>query len=622
MPQLDVYRQQQTAQNELRVVRNAQPSAAAAEVVGETITAFGELGMRIQEARAEQEAANLEIEAKRRYDAAYRELEADPDAEDQFESRLIEKSREIQNELLGKVKSKPVRDAFDLRLKGIESAYVLDGRDLSRKRTIENIKAGVIGRLASLEDTAKDMSVMFEDKDRPDLRSFVNERDVIMAEINSMARGGWIGKDEAAQFKVKIDDLAKKADSDRILNEIDNRLDAGESAAAEEYFKMNYARILPEAAERVESVLETKTLESRAITKADEFWAKSGGDYGAAIAEAAKITNPDERLAVESRIAQLENQRTAAEEVNDKRSLAAGMEYITTGRSIPASVMRDASPKVRDILQTEVRTRQMWDQQMANATAEGRALMNQTSKGNYYRLKAQLADPQLAAAGFNAILADPALSDLYNNMSPDEQGQFFNDAMAAQSTGGVPADKTLKAYKDVMALVGTSLPEGLTAKTFGTTFKGAGEGDPGVERVSENRKKSKAAIELEGVMMRLVGEELERTGGAPIDQDRAKQLAALALAEAGTDPKTGQTKYPVSPEIASGVIAADARTQIITFRRDYPAVWSKATQIVRSQYPDASDALVLEEARKLQAGIMAKQAVDTVTNFFSKPEGN
>lgn len=519
MPQLDVYRQQQTAQNELRVVRNAQPSAAAAEVVGETITAFGELGMRIQEARAEQEAANLEIEAKRRYDAAYRELEADPDAEDQFESRLMEKSREIQNELLGKVKSKPVRDAFDLRLKGIESAYVLDGRDLSRKRTIENIKAGVIGRIASLEDTAKDMSVAFEDKDRPDRRSFANERDVIVAEINSMAKGGWIGKDEAAEFKVRIDTLAKKADSDRILNEIDNRLDAGESAAAEEYFKLNYGRILPEAREAAESALESKTLESRAITKADEFWAKSGGDYGAALNDAYGIQNPEERLAVEARLAQLKNQFDAAVAASDQAHLEKGMDYVTRGEAIPADLLRQASPLVRDRLQTEVRTRRLWEQQMATLSAEEKAALKEASNiSKDYFKSLSAVDPELYLGGPSTWTPE-MLAD-WDQLQPEHKSDVLSDIATKRAAGGT-FDASDKVLKDVIAQVPMLGPSNMKAKDF----------------QGESKSKGAALKEEQAVrasLYRQAQEYAKRTGGAPITPQESKIMIARAFREANS----------------------------------------------------------------------------------------
>ena len=615
MPQLDVYRQQQTAQNELRVVRNAQPSAAAAEVVGETITAFGELGMRIQEARAEQEAANLEIEAGRRYDSLYRELEQDGEGNyEDFEKRLTEGSSKLRGELLGKVKSKAVRDAFDLRLKGMESGYIVRTRDLMQRRGVEEVKAGLIGRMASLEDTANDMSVLYEETDpaKTETRTFTRERDVVMAEIRSMQAKGFIGKDEAEVYLQKVDTLAKKADSDRILNALDDALDSGDPlqiAAAKQMFKDNDHRVLPEAREKAESVLEAKTLESRAITKADEFWAKSGGDYGAALNDAYGIQNPEERLAVEARLAQLKNQFDAAVAASDQAQFEEGLSYIVQDKPVPSSVFQKASPKVIKELQDLQRSRREQSLRMASMTADQKAAMKDVSEGNYLKLTAQLTDPQLVLAGRDAVLADPGLRELYDNMLPGEQNKFDQMIIDAKGTGGVPADKTLKAYKDVVALVATSMPN------YAKDFRGLGEGDPGVARISQGRTKKASVLDFEGAVMRMVGEELARTGGAEITQDRAKQIAALAFAEAGAK-KDGTTKYPIPKDVASGIVATEARTQIIEFRRDNPELWSETTAMVRSKYPDASDALILAEAQRIRTYRDAERLVGFTRGFF------
>lgn len=524
MPQLDVYRQQQTAQNELRVVRNAQPSAAAAEVVGETITAFGELGMRIQEARAEQEAANLEIEAGRRYDSLYRELEQDGEGSyEKFEERLTEGSSKLRGELLGKVKSKAVRDAFDLRLKGMESGYIVRTRDLMQRRGVEEVKAGLIGRMASLEDTANDMSVLFEETDptKTETRTFTRERDVVMAEIRSMQAKGFIGKDDAAVYLQKVDDLAKKADSDRILNEIDTRLDAGESAAAEEYFKLNYGRILPEARERAESVLEAKSLEAKAIAKADELYATK--DYGAAMAEAAKITNPDERLAVESRIAQLKNQGDAAKEAANQALLEEGMGYITKGQALPSDLLRRASPLVVDRLQTEQRTRRLWEQQMATLSAEEKAALREASSISKDYIKSLGAvDPEMYLAGPDMWSAD-ILED-WNRMAPTDKSDVLSD-IATKRAGGGTFDAADKVLKDLTAQVPMLGPSNMKAKDLR----------------GESKSKGAALKEEQAVrasLYRQAQEYAKRTGGAPITPQESKVMIARAFREANS------TRYP------------------------------------------------------------------------------
>lgn len=600
MPQLDVYRQQQTARNELRVVQNAQPSESASQVVGETITAIGELGMRIEEGRAKSEAAKLEVEAKRAYDQAYREIEADPDAADQLESRIVERQREIRAGLLKQVKSGAVRQVFDQRLTEIETAYVIEGRNLSRARAVEGIKADMIGLIDGLGKTAADMSVPFEDAKNPNRRSVKNEAQAALALIDGSMRSGFIGKDDAAELKLKVEGQMLAADSNRIVGAIDEALDSGDPlqiSAAKEMFKMNYARVLPEQREKVEEVLETKTREAVAVTTADRLWTESGGNYDAFITKTREIANVDERLAVEARGAQLKNQDDAAREAADKALLEKGMGYIVSGRGLPADLLRRASPTVVDRLQSEQRTRQLWAQQMATSSAEQKVAMRELSKGNYYALKAQLVDPEMAAGGINAILADPVLAEMYSTLGPDERGQLENEIATAATPA--TADKTLKNYKAVAALASAYMPESLTPKDYAKQFGGVGEGDPGVAFISANRAKAPGAMTFEKELMRLVDGETARLGGAEITADRAKQLVAQAYAAAGKQ-ADGSTKYPIAQDVAAGIVTTASSRVAIDYRNSKPTIWREASTLVRSQYPNASDELILEEARRIE----------------------
>lgn len=621
MPQLDVYRQQQTAQNEQRVVRNARPSEAASEVVGETITAAGELGIRIQQARAEQEAANLEIEAGRRYDSLYRELETDGKGDAaEFEKRLTDGSAKLRGELLGKVKSKPVRDAFDLRLKGMESGYVVRTRDLARRRSVEEIKAGLIGRLASLEDTANDLSVMFDDPDNPEARTFMREQAVVMAEIRGMREKGFIGKDDEAVYKDKIGTLAKKADSDRILSEIDSRLDRGEAAAAEEFFKLNYGRVLPEQREKVETVLETKGLEVKAVQTADKLWSESAGDYGAFIAKASQIENVDERLAVEARGAQLKNQGDAAKAAKADKDMAEGMTFITQGRAPTSQWLRDADPEVAYTVQERWRARQEQALRIAGMTPGQRGTAAQVSMGAYRSLKAELNGSEygreLGAKGIAAVLADPALRATYDKMLPDEQGQFELDLANAAANGGVATDSVSKAYRGVVALASAYMPKNTVIPQSFTRVvtSGLGAGDPGAG------KKTEGARMVEGEILRLVAEEVQRTGGADIPEPRARQIIALAYGNVGGNAMTGSTAYPLAPDVAGDIMQTEARRTILDFRSQNPDLWSTTAAMVRSKYPEASDAVVLEEARRIMAYRDAEQIAGNLRGMFGAKE--
>ena len=627
MPELEIYRAQRAASNQLRVV-NVQ-SAPADTSVGDALTAIGELGMRIETGRAQAEAAKLEVEAKRRYDAAYRELQADPEAADQLESRLIEKSREIRGELLGQVKSATVREGFDQRLSEIETGYVIEGRNLSNRRAVEAFGADVVGLIDGLDKTSKDISVPMDDPKNPHTRTVRSEANAAQALIDAGVRGGFIGKDDAAVKKAIIQAKLEEGDSARVLSNVDKMIENGQIAEAEEFFKVNYGRILPEKREAAEKVFKAQTKQAKAFAQADEFWNTTRNEdgtanYAAALEKARAIPDMETRTATETRLAQLKAQDDAAVSDRDTASWNTGMEYITTGKPVPANVMREASPKVRDLLQAEQRQRALWAEQMATASAEKKAAMNQISMGNYRMLKATLAgNKELAAAGLDAILADPQLKSLWDNMSPDEQGAFFLDAANATANGGIPADAASKAYRDVMALAGvnmpanTIIPQTLTRRVF----SGAGEGDPGRAEISSTRSKTAAAVALEGEVMRLVTDELERTAGAPISEARAKQIIALAYGNVGGDAMSGKTAYPLPNDVAVGVAVADANSQIIAFRRDQPEVYRK----LRQEYPDASDAVLLEEARKLEAMRAARSGVDAIGKMFapkaSEPKG-
>lgn len=555
MPRLDVYRQQETASNQLRVIRNARPDEAASEVVGETITAAGELMMRINQARAEQEAANLEIEAGRRFDGLYRELEQDGEADyGEFEKRMTDGSTKLRSELLGKVRSKPVRDAFDLRLKQMETGYVVRTRDLMQRRGVEEVKAGLIGRMASLEDTANDMTVLYDDPDRPESRTFLKERDVVLAEIRSMQEKGFIGKDDAALYKAKVDTLTKKADSDRVLNEIDTRLDRGETASAEEYFKMNYGRVSPDRRESVERVIESKGLEYRAITKADQFWSAANGDYGTAIAEAYKIQNPDERLAVESRLAQLKNQGDAAKAAADQALLEEGMGYIVDGRSLPSDLLRRASPMVIDRLQTEQRTRALWAQQMATLSAEERRAMKEASaiSKDYFKSIASI-DPEAYLAPRTTWSADMIAE--WDRLMPEHQAEIMADVSARQARGQT-FDALDATFKDLIAQVPILGPENMRASNLTSGSRGTGS-----RRTFTDEEKAVRAS-----LYRQAQDHARRTGGAPISAQESRVMIARAFREFNVKrypfPEPGRFLGQIDRTVAASPVYQETRSYL------------------------------------------------------------
>lgn len=417
-----------------------------------------------------------------------------------------------------------------------------------------------------------------------------------------------------------LDQQMKQALGQAHAGVIDQLSNAGNYEEAEAYFERHKGDFMRADAAAMQTALDEQNREYKNMARADNIWNDAGGDYGKALEEVRQVSDPRTRAALEARLAQLKTQDDAARSAKDQADLESGMGFVVTGRALPASWLRDASPLVVDRIQSEQRQRALWSRQMASATAEERAAMREISMGNYRQLKAQIiSDPSLTTLGIDGLLADPYMADLWETMAPDEKGQFVLDMANATSRGGAQADATTKAYKEVMALVATNLPEGLSPSKFESQFKAAGEGTPGDPFVSRNRKKSKSAIELEGEVMRLTEEELQRTGGAAITADRAKQILALGYAAVG-EKRDGTTRYPIPSTIAQGIMSEDAQAQVMSYRRNNPSLWRMTAERVRSVYPNASDSVIMEEAQRIEAEMAwspviggVRQAVQSLT---------
>jgi hypothetical protein len=598
-------------QTNYRPVREAR--ASGADPVGQAMEQVGnagfEIATRMADAKIAADAAEASIRLRSRLDEESRAIENDMEGDPAgFEARFRERAAAIANEEAGKMSSPAMKRAFALKAQEQTETYSINMRDVTRRRQVEGVKAQTMKVGADYELLAKDPS-----KPRELLEQ---SRDDYLALIDRQQKAGIYTPDVAEAARIAANEVYRAGVTTRHLTNVDTMLDAGRYGEAEEYFKANYGEMDPAQREKAEQVLETKRRDGQAVSLADEYWAASGSNYGAAIAEAAKIEDPDLRLKTEARIAQLESQRTAAEGIKDDADWNAGMEYVTTGRPIPASIMREASPKVRDLLQTEERSRALWAQQMATASAEERAALRELSMGNYRSLKAAvISDPELAMAGTRAVLADPYLADLYQNMTQDERGQFDLDMANAAKNGGAPVDSVSKAYKAVVAVAGVYLPEGLTAKKYSDKFKGLGEGDPAARKYGADKTKKDPAILFERELMRLVEDEVRRTGNPEIPADRAKQLIALSYAAAGKK-EDGSTAYPISQDLAGGIVSTQAQRDVLDFRRMNPDLWSEATAMVRSKYPEASDALILAEARRIRAYQDAEAAAGFVGSLF------
>jgi hypothetical protein len=627
--------------NQYRPVREAR--ASGADPVGQAMEQAGnagfEIASRMADAKIAADAASAEIGLRSDLDKLRRELEADSEtAPEQLESVYRERASKIVADRTSGMQSPALRRAFGAQSAASVESGVIDIRDVTRRKQVSSARAEALVLFDNYEKTTTDVLNYTKPADGgPSLAE--KDRDTAIGLIERQRQAGIWDEDTAVEQTLKARAVYDLGLSNSHVFAIDAELDKGDAASiarADAYFMKHSGEITQEQREKVRDFIEVKKNEGIAVTVSDELWTQSGENYGEflkLIREDKRITSPDQLLAAEARGAQRMNQRDAAEKEKYDADLKTGMASVVNGKRPPASWFATASPLAVDRIQTELRQRQEQSLRIASMTPDQKAEAKAVSASNYLDLSAQLGDSELVMAGLDAILADPQLQERYQNMTLEDQNKFRETVEKAQGTGGVPADKTLKAYKDVIALVNVYAPS-LGTKRAGFTsipvtleedFLGVGEGTPGDAYINQSRKKTPAAIALEGALFGLVQEELTRTNGAPIDQERAQQLTALAFAQAGEDPKTGQTRYPISEDVAAGDLQTKLRTETISFRRDNPDIWSKATARIRSQYPAASEAMILEEAKILQRQVERRafnESIDYGSGAFTRSGEN
>lgn len=522
--------------NTYQPVREAR--ASGADPVGQALEGAGgaafEIGNRVAQAKITADVTEASIRLRSRLDEEYRAIENDMQGDPAgFEARFRERASEVANEEAGRMSSPAMRKAFALKAQEDVGRLSTSMRDVTRRRQVEGVKAQTLKIGTDYETLAKDTS-----KPRELLEQ---SRDDYLALINRQVEAGIYNPEQAESLRIGADNVFQAGVSQRHLANIDALADDGRAGEAEAYFKANYAEISPEQRETTENALQAKSLESRAITKADQFWSDAGGDYGTAIAEAYKITNPDERLAVESRLAQLKNQGDAAKSAADQALLEEGMGFIVDGRSFPSDLLRRASPMVIDRLQTEQRTRALWAQQMAAATAQEKAAIKQSSEmsRDYFKGFAAL-NPEAYLAPMTEW--SPDMLEVWGQLMPEHKSEIMADIQTRQAKGGTfdAADKT---FKDLTAQVGLVGPENMRGADFSGPSKSKG-------RALEEEKVVQASL------YRQAQEHAARTGGAPITPQDSKVMIARAFREA--DPR--RYPYPEPGRFVGSVSGAVSST--------------------------------------------------------------
>jgi hypothetical protein len=534
-------------QTNYRPVREAR--ASGADPVGGALQQVGnagfEIATRMADAKIAADAAEASIRLRSRLDEESRAIENDMEGDPAgFEARFRERAAAIANEEAGKMSSPAMKRAFALKAQEQTETYSINMRDVTRRRQVEGVKAQTL-------KVGADYELLAQDPSKP--RELLEQsRDDYLALIDRQQKAGIYTPDVAEAARIAANEVYRAGVTTRHLTNVDTMLDAGRYGEAEEYFKANYGEMDPAQREKAEQVLQTKTREGVAIQTADKLWTESGNDYGAAIAEAYKIENPDERLAVETRLAQLKNQGDAAREATDKALLEEGMGYITKGQGLPADLLRRASPLVVDRLQTEQRTRALWDQQMATSSAEQKAALKQISALSMDYLKIMAVNEGWRETYLSGPENWPEeVKAEYDRLSPEHKGDIQLDIATKRAAGG-----TLNAVEAVAADVIKQIPmygpAGMTGKDF--SFKSDSTG----EALEEERA-------VLASVYRQAADYSKRSGGAPITPQESKVMIARAFRAANP------AVYPYAPGDRPKSVAEAAR-EAMAIREDLRAV--------------------------------------------------
>lgn len=323
--------------------------------------------------------------------------------------------------------------------------------------------------------------------------------------------------------------------------------------AARTYFEINRGDFMANDAAKMEAALNTQGLELRAIGTADKFWADTGGDYGAAIVEARKISNVEERTKVENRLAVMKNQDDAAKAAKDAEDLEEGMSYVVQGASIPAAWAAGASPIVIDRIQAEQRTRELWAQQMSTLNAEERRAVKEASaiSKDYFKSVASL-NPEAYLAPRTTW--DEDMLATWDSLVPEHQADVLSD-IAQRQAQGQTFDSLDKTFKDLVAQVPVLGPENMKAKNLTAGSKGTG-----ADRTFTDEEKAVRAS-----LYRQAQEYSARSGGAPVSPQESRVMIARAFREA--DAK----RYPF-PEPGRFMVGMVANTveydETVTYLKD------------------------------------------------------
>jgi hypothetical protein len=365
--------------NQYRPVQEAR--ASGADPVGQAMEQAGDAGFeiasRMADAKIAVEGAKAETALQSRLDAEKRLLETNPDIEpEELEARFRQRAAEIVSEETGRMTSPALKRAFGQVSGQKVETYSIQMRDVTRRKQVARIDSDLLSLADSFQKTTEDPNSYFKDPNTGE----PSVAETTLANAMSAVRrsAGILDEDVVKERMLKLQATYDTGLSNMHVKNIDTRLEAGNFAAAESYFRDNSKEISKVEQDKVEEVIRIKTREGVAVRDADEIRAAHPGDLEAQLERARQIEDVTTRKTVTDLIV-AENARDAAA-TNAKQDTVrmAGMEPILKGGgmgSIPASVLREADQDTVQYWQDLVNSRGERSQRMATMSAEQKAAL-------------------------------------------------------------------------------------------------------------------------------------------------------------------------------------------------------------------------------------------------------
>jgi hypothetical protein len=428
--------------NQYRPVREAR--ASGADPVGQAMEQAGnagfEIASRMADAKIAVEGAKAETALQSRLDAEKRLLETATDIEpEELEARFRERAAAIVSEEAGRMSSPAMKRAFgQISGQKVES-YSIQMRDVTRRKQVARIDSDLLSLADSFQKTTEDANSYFKDPKTNEPSVAESALANAMSAIDRSA--GILDEDVVKERKLKLQAAYDVGLSNMHVKNVDTRLEAGNFAAAESYFRDNSKEISKAEQDKVEEVIRVKTREGVAVRDADEIRAAHPGDLTAQLEKARQIEDVAVRKSVTDHIIAENARDVTATNAKQDAVRMAGMEPILNGGgmgSIPGDVLRDADADTVAYWQNLVDSRRERSARMATLSAEQKAALKAYETNVVGAINAvKDSDPDLYNRGPRAWMAeDPALYAQFVALDGDAKAAIERGIESSRTGGG------------------------------------------------------------------------------------------------------------------------------------------------------------------------------------------